>query len=504
MARLASQANFNYVPLHNDAARMIASHFALSRENAEQARAFDPCVGDGGAFAQICDHIGIERQNRYGCEIHNARAEEALNHVAHVVRADALKHVRYSENAWTLGYINPPFDNDARSEGGGRLEYKFLDQFLSKNEALQRAKSGKMGGGVIIIAPQDIIARGDVLTLLAKVLDNIMIVRLPEPIRHFREVVVMGTMKARWAFMMEVTKQVTTLSELLAGDLQELAFQEEPLYQLPVPETRRRVTWKNSAKGTTEAAQVEIIQTGGIYGGNQYKAASAQMRRKRLNPRFPLHPGQRVFRIAGGEINGKRVRIAGRDHIIKGATIAVTDEWDESRYTDSSMIEEHSRVTRQEPVITAIDCENGTVRQWRGGAEIGKLLADRETSAAISEAVTEAAPPSYAMDMEPWIADLLAGVKPKNSLPGYDQGILPMQQHVIAAAVRAVTAFDPAWGSIPRAVTVAADMGCGKTMMGMLTAHALVLRLQGKHKPAQQISALIQAVQGFPAQPAVA
>ena len=101
-------------------------------------------------------------------------------------------------------------------------------------------------------------------------------------------------------------------------------------------------------------------------------------------------------------------------------------------------------------------------------------------SQALSGAVTEAAPPTYQLDMEPWLAHMLASITPKKALPGYKAGVLPMQQHIVAAAVRAMTTHDAAWGQTPSSVVVAAEMGTGKTAMGMLIGHALQQFLTGQ------------------------
>jgi hypothetical protein len=103
-------------------------------------------------------------------------------------------------------------------------------------------------------------------------------------------------------------------------------------------------------------------------------------------------------------------------------------------------------------------------------------------SQALSDAVTEAAPPTYQLDMEPWLAGMLAGITPKKALPGYKPGVLPMQQHVIAGAVRTLTSDDPAWGRNPSSVVVAAEMGCGKTLVGMLIAHAMGKLITNEHR----------------------
>src|SRR5215470_13107223 len=77
MARLSNQANLGYVPLPETAAPMIASYIRLPDQLPQQARIFDPCAGEGRALEVICDALRIPKAQRYGCELHDARAVAA-------------------------------------------------------------------------------------------------------------------------------------------------------------------------------------------------------------------------------------------------------------------------------------------------------------------------------------------------------------------------------------------------------------------------------------------
>ncbi len=88
-------------------------------------------------------------------------------------------------------------------------------------------------------------------------------------------------------------------------------------------------------------------------------------------------------------------------------------------------ISERRKVVRKVPIIVAIAQDgSGTIRQFASGEGIARLLADPDVSQALSDAVTEAAPPTYQLDMEPWLARMLASITPKKALPGYAPGVL--------------------------------------------------------------------------------
>lgn len=476
MARLANQANLGYVPLPEAAAEIIATYVQLPDQYPDQVRICDPCAGEGRALERISAHLGIPPAQRYGCELHDARAVVARERIGHVIACDTLTALQASPESFLLAYANPPFANDGAEAGGGRLEIKFLQRVVEAGGWVQR------GGLLIIVTPQDILARPAFVSHLAKCYDNLRAYALPDDIRHFREAVVFGVVRPRWRLGDERRVEERRVQALLTAALPILAPLSHPLYELPAPIARKKpIVWKDAARGTTTMAQREVAAHGGAWASPAYNAATAGMRRRRLNPRFPLHPGQRVFRIAAGEVNGRTIAIGGVPHVIKGSTIDEVIAWSEEKNTGSSHVTETHRVVRKVPVITAVALDgSGTIRQFAGSAGIAKLLADPQVAQAISDAVTEAAPPTYQLAMEPWLAQMLAGITPKKALPGYKPGVLPMQQHIVAAAVQAITQHDPAWGRTPQRVVVAAEMGTGKTLQGMLIAHAMQLFLTGQ------------------------
>lgn len=467
MARLASQADLGFKPLPIEAAYNIGTFIAPCDH--PQARIFDPCVGEGEAIQVIARGIGIPKERRYACELHDSRATTAAERVGNLVIADTLKGLQASRHAFVVGYLNPPFDNDDKSEGGGRLETKFLYRAVEEGRWIQS------GGVAVIVTPQYVMARQAFITHLARCYDDIQVFALREDIREFNEAVAFGVVREKFRTSGERRDEEERLAALLAGDLPVLVPQDVPHYRLPEPEARKKgVIWKDSTRGTPTMALQEVCTHGGAWNGDAYRQATAALRqRQRLNPKFPLHPGQRVFRIAAGEVNGRILEFDGQSWTIKGSTIEQIHQDITSSTAENSRVTKSMVIKRKVPVITAVNTD-GLIRQYIGAEGIGKLLSDSAVSAALSEAVTEAAPPTYQMDMEPWLEELLGSITPKKALPGYEPGLLPMQKHVISAAYRALTTHDPVWGRTPNSVVIAAEMGCGKTAMGLVSAHALI------------------------------
>jgi hypothetical protein len=477
MARLANTANYGYVPLPEEAATAIGTYIALPEAESThaQVRIFDPCAGEGRALELIADQIGISFEQRFGCEIHDTRFVEAQTRIANIVQADTLTELQSSKAAFVAAYLNPPFDTDHRENGGGRLEIKFLERSIEKGWV-------QNGGVVVIVVPQYVMAREEFIKHLSRFYNELQIFALPQDIRHYGEAVAIGVMRPMRTGK-ERTAEIERLTELLGGDLPILEAQVEPLYHLPTPQIRsgKKLTWRNANKATPAGAQQEVVQTGGAWASEEYRRAR-QTKARRMAPKFPLHPGQRVFRIAAGEINGRVIQIGGEPHVIKGSTIEEVIEEVSEKQTEKSATTETKTIKRQVPCIVAVSQTTGKVIQFAGADGIGRLLEDPAVSAELSDAVTEAAPPAYQLDMDTWLANMLGSIKPPKALPGYKPGILPMQQHVIAASVRSMTTHDEAWGKTPDSSIIAAEMGCGKSAIGTLIAHAMILKLTGQYR----------------------
>ena len=464
MARLANTANLGYVPLPDAAAAVI--HQFIARPT-HPVRIFDPCAGEGRAIGTIAQGLAVPPSAVYANELHDERARACEAYAAHVACCDTLKSLQATRNFAQLAYLNPPFEQDGREEGGGRLEPKFFHRCIEDGHWLQA------GGVVVMVTPQDVLRRRACLSHLARCYDQVTIYALPDAIRHFREAVVFGVLREQFRTGSEQHTEAARLLTILDEALPVLTPPAAPHYTLPLPlPLRKRITWRDGSHGTPALAQEEVVATCGAWRSKDYQAARAGMRREQLAPLFPLHKTQAALRIAAGAINGTSVEIGGVPQIVKGSTIEEQVTWTEERDTDSSHIQETHKVVRRVPHVVTVDGQ-GTIRQFIGDQGMAALMANDGTATALLKAVEDAAPPRYRLDMEPAVAAVLTTIISASgrALPGYPPGLLPMQQHVAAGVFRALTTPDPGWnGQTPRAVTVAAEMGVGKTSIAIAIA----------------------------------
>jgi hypothetical protein len=476
MARLSNTANFGYVPLNPTAAAALPTYIGLpdglSAESASRVRIFDPCVGEGAALDAIAGGLGIPKEQRYACELHEGRAEQARAIASHVLWGDTLKSLVASERAYLICYANPPFDFDGTEEGGGRLEEKFFERVVRDGRYVQ------VGGVVVWVTPQDIFARRSFCELLATCLDDVSAYAFPDDARDYREVAVFGVARRRERRGEERDAEASRLRMLFAGTLPVLAPQSEPRYVLPMPENRKPV-WKLAASGSGREALADIAVTGGAWGSEAYVRLT-QDAAPVMRPVMPMKRAYIGFAIGRGHIDGITIPIHGVPHMVKGGTMEQVITQTEERQGDGSVSTIERTIRQEVACITGVSLTDGTVRQFVGAEGLTALMADTDAARAITDAAVAAMPPFYQFDMEPWLARYLASITPPVALPGYAPGIIPMQQHLIAAGIRGLNAHDAAWRRVRRSHVYSATMGTGKTALMTLTADAQVQLLTGE------------------------
>ena len=466
MARLSAQAELGFVPTPAAIEDALLSYVAAPDGFA--GRILDPCAGKGVMIGAWAGRFGIVTSQVYTNELHDGRAEACAEHSAHVLACDALKSLQATPGFAQFAWLNPPFDHDGLEEGGGRLEPKFFRRVVEEGKWVQP------GGIVALDSPQDVMARQECRNHIARCYDDVTIWALPAAHRHYREVVVFGVVRDAWRVGREQKDEAERLQGLLLGELPILTLQATPHYVLPVPKTVKKITWRDASRGNTVIAQRDVVQSGGAWASKRYRTAVRAMDRTTPVPLFPLTKGQAALRIADGLINGETVELHGTLVEIKGSTVEDEHTWVEEKETDKAHIVETHKIVRRAPHVTTIDGD-GRIARYVGDKGIAKLMEAPGAAEVLLGAVKRKAPPLYQLDMTPDVAAVLSAITPVSgrALPGYTPGLLAMQKHVVAAAHRALTTYNPSHGRVPTSVILNADMGCGKSSMGMALAELL-------------------------------
>ena len=164
MARLESAARAGYFPTPPRIATAIGRCLATGENSGRRtARLLDPCAGTGEAAMLLAQALQVER---YGIEINEERAETARSRFDHVLATSAFS-VRLANGAFSLLFLNPPYDYDDEKR---RLEHAFL---TSMTRALCP------GGVLVFLIPQRRLAVS--ARYLASHYEQFRIFRFPDP-----------------------------------------------------------------------------------------------------------------------------------------------------------------------------------------------------------------------------------------------------------------------------------------------------------------------------------
>src|SRR4029453_10106522 len=120
-----------------------------------------------------------------GVELNRERAQIAREVLSRALHADVFK-MRCTHHAFSLLFLNPPYDDDA---GGRREEEQFLKQTLP-----YLAPTGVL----VYLIPLRRVAHPRICTLLTTWCTELTVLRFPDPeYARFKQGIVLGVRKAR-------------------------------------------------------------------------------------------------------------------------------------------------------------------------------------------------------------------------------------------------------------------------------------------------------------------
>ena len=439
---------------------LIANWLELSGGSASSsrsnfARALDPTAGDGGPLAYLAEELDGTLET-FGVEIQPDRAAQAKECLDHVL-ATAWENTIVSPNAFSLLYLNPPYDHDDDRE---RLEAKFLASTVKK----------MMPGGVLVfLLPQAWLPA--VAKRLAGYYTDLECRRLPDDeYEVFKQVVVFG--RRRRKFVRDTDLEAIIREWAKAGaTLPALDVDIKP-YVIPPADPKKppkfsRFTLKNE----------ELVE---LAAGVQNDDLTVRLTPPTVDditlvPATPFRTSHLAQLVTAGlagtlSLNGKN----GTDpYLAKGRVVKQF----QLTGTETDHTERGTRTRTTEREIFSLKAfvlkADGETNVMGGDAFAGFLTEHAEE---ITQQITGRYPPRYKFDPTPEemavVNRLMKGVR----LPGRKEtGLFPAQKHMAIAGARSAAANG-------YFVTIA-EMGYGKT--ATMTAQAELLHaLRGDAYPA--------------------
>jgi Uncharacterised methyltransferase family (DUF6094) len=298
--RLAGRAKAGFYPTPLTVLERI---IGALKSGPRPLRILDPCCGLGDPLKRIAEHTGAES---YGIELDRHRATEAREKLSHILNSDALT-ARVSPSAFSLLFLNPPYDQDET----GRLEYRFLVK--STPWLIPR-------GLLIYVIPQGRYLK-NTLRYLASWFENVRIFRFPEEeFWRFKQTVLFAVKKPRAVLDPNLMDQ---MNACLQGNLSELPNQGLPVYLLPSVPTNDGFIFRPGDVNPEEA--MPEIKVHGVWQIPEVKEnIEPQESKQAVQPLMPLRQGHLAQLIAAGFINNQVIIKDGKRLLIKGQTIKST------------------------------------------------------------------------------------------------------------------------------------------------------------------------------------
>jgi 16S rRNA G966 N2-methylase RsmD len=296
--RPAGQAKAGFYPTPDVVVQRILPFIRKAEEN--PVRLLDPCCGTGDPLAVLSRHVGGAG---YGIELNRIRADAAGKQLAEVLQTDALS-ARISPGAFSLLFLNPPYDRD----GVRRLEHRFLAQ----------ATPWLAPSGVLIyIIPQHQY-RPSTLKFITAWYEEIRLYRFPgESFRRFKQTVLFGRKRLR---AVQDPPRLKDLTQAVERTLPELPETNDGIYDLP-PSPREFLF--RPAEVTPEEALPEIPTQGAWLLQELSENIDPPREQAMARPLLPLRQGHIAQMIAAGFVNNRILEKEGERFLIEGQTLKV-------------------------------------------------------------------------------------------------------------------------------------------------------------------------------------
>lgn len=272
----------------------------------------DPCCGEGLAVKKLVEGINAET---YGIELDKLRAGEAKENLDHVL-ACGYEDSRITNNAFSILWLNPPYDFEKMDEDADRSNERKEKTFLANT-----IKYLKVGGILVYIIPQSRLSKSIAKTLSSR-FENIQVYRfMDEEYKAFKQIVVIGVKKKRNE---PDETEYLNLVQVPSFTLDELPELKEPIYEVPSSDTislfkSKIIEIEELAKEVKESPlwkkmrDMSVARNGGL-----------------KRPPLPLHSGHLGLLLASGCLDG--LMGEGDDlHVVRGKVIKITTTYEEMK-----------------------------------------------------------------------------------------------------------------------------------------------------------------------------
>src|SRR6266568_3859440 len=321
--RLEAQAKAGFYPTPTEVVDIIKTW--IGEKMPGPRRLLDPCCGTGEPAAQIGAAAGCDA---YGVEINTDRAKAAKNLLSKVV-AGNLFSVRARPGAFSILYLNPPYDFDAED---GRTELSFL-----KHTLFYLTPRGLL----LFVVPQKRITLR-IARVLSAYFEDLKVRRFPaNEFQSFGQIVLTGLKKARAEINGDVLASLTQIHSMHLPEMHRKEF------SFTVPAAGRDFFIRSAEFGPDELA--EELKASPLWKEPALGLVAEEENIKAaIQPLMPPRKAHLAMLIAAGLINNQILEANGRRLLIKGTSKKAIDRFEEET-------EKGIKITERERIVTQIN-----------------------------------------------------------------------------------------------------------------------------------------------------
>ena len=337
MARFASQIKMGFYKTPTEVVEQIRRILTIR----PKARLLDTCCGEGDALKIIASGTAAKT---YGVELDRERFDKAKDVLDNVVWADSVHELRASSKAFSLLWLNPPYDLD---EGGYDQEKERLEhQFLRRHWTYLAD-----GGLLVYIIPCYSLKK--VAPFFYRRCKQLRVLRFPdEEFRDFSQVVVM-CVKGRPN--KDEARKNSAMLDFAASLTSYEVHDELPStanvdlsYDVPEANDNRGGFFFRSAR-LDPAEALEQVNRSPVW-PRVIKQVLPPAGHTDVRPLMPLREGHLAMLLASGMMNGEVVGDDGQKLIVKGSVKKKIEQ----SFEETDTVEKHIETDRYEITVRAI------------------------------------------------------------------------------------------------------------------------------------------------------
>ncbi|MEO0562748.1 MAG: DUF6094 domain-containing protein, partial [Chloroflexota bacterium] len=383
----------------------------------------------------------------YANELDGGRAEACIARFGpkQAVRCD-VERLSASTGAFSVGWLNPPYDHDAAAKDSKRVEFRFL------RHSWKWIADGGLGLWCVYLHH----LTEDAMSFLAKHTSRVDVWALPG--KHLGEYsqVVVAAVKGRHP---NPEAHYADIADQKANPLP-LTVQDEPVYKLPPPPKPTRFIFAPDV--IDEAQGLRLLEAHGAWATNGFQALlEPPPPPSQIVPVVAPRPGHTALVLAAGVADGAviesadygTVAIRGKtQHVEQVARVEVeSDPNDPDNQVKKTVIKLKPTTT-----LTLLSAD-GTTVEMEGDEALLDFITTNKT--ALAAYLNNKFEPVYRFDLN-GLGRFLGRVRLNGKYPLYTA-----QKHVIAAITKGL--------EHRKGILLSGQMGSGKTAMGSSAAAAI-------------------------------